>query len=304
VRGFALNVSDLPRAVATFRGLDFAYDGEQESSGAALDTLLREPGAHLRTALLHLGAERVELRQVLAPRGRSIPPDSRSNDEIFQHMAIVVSDMDAAFERVKALGLETVSPAPQTIPTSNPAAGGIRALYFRDPDRHALELIWFPKGKGKARWQTGAGTFLGIDHSAIAVARTDRSEQFYEGLGFHVAGRSLNSGVEQEALSGVPGARVRITGLSPNEGPSVEFLSYLSPGPGRPFPPDSAPSDDWHWEITVQVEDVDRALAKAELSGGHRRSPGVVDVTALRLGYSRAALVTDDDGHALRLVQQ
>ena len=65
------------------------------------------------------------------------------------------------------------------MPDWNPSAGGIRAFYFRDPDRHVLEVIWFPAGKGAPRWQRHAPTalFLGIDHTAIVVADTDEEKE-------------------------------------------------------------------------------------------------------------------------------
>lgn len=304
VLGFSLTVTDLDRSVAFFQQLDFELEGRRELSGAPLDALLGLSSATIRSAKLHLGNEHVELDE-FAQRGRPISGDARSNDGTFQHMAIVVADMDAAYGRLREHGVETISPAPQTIPLSNPAAGGIRALYFRDPDRHALELIWFPVGKGNPRWHApSTGTFLGIDHSALAIADTEKGQQFYEALDFHVAGRSLNFGPEQEALSGVPGARVRITGLSPGRGPAVEFLSYLLPGPGRIVPEHSAPNDVWHWEMTVAVPDLEGALLRIESAGGHRVSKTPVDVRSLPLGYTRAVLATDVDGHWVRLVQR
>jgi catechol 2,3-dioxygenase-like lactoylglutathione lyase family enzyme len=304
VLGLSLTVTDLDRSVAFFQGLDFMLDGRRELSGAPLAALEGLPSVMIRSARLHLGSEHVELDE-FAERGRPLPDGAKSNDETFQHMAIVVADIDAAYQRLRNHGVETISPAPQTIPLSNPSAGGIRALYFHDPDRHALELIWFPTGKGNPRWQAPrTSAFLGIDHSALAVADTESEQRFYESFNFHVGGRSLNFGPEQEALSGVPGARVRITNLSPEKGPAVEFLSYLSPGPGRTMPQHTAPNDVWHWEVTVAVPDLDAALSGVESTGGHRVSTAPVDVTSLSLGYTRAALVTDLDGHCLRLVQR
>jgi len=83
-----------------------------------------------------------------------------------------------------------VSTAPQTLPAWNPNAGGIKAFYFQDPERHVLEIIWFPAGKGDPRWQRPTnGLFLGIDHTAIVVSDTDRSLAFYhDALGLRVAG--------------------------------------------------------------------------------------------------------------------
>jgi len=128
------------------------------------------------------------------------------------------------------------------LPAWNPDAGGIRAVYFRVPDGHPLELIQFPPGKGEARWQQKDRLFLGIDHSAIAVRDTETSLGFYRGrLGLHIAGASENWGIEQERLSAAPGARVRITGLRAQAGPGIELLHYLSPTDGRLPPPDARP---------------------------------------------------------------
>jgi catechol 2,3-dioxygenase-like lactoylglutathione lyase family enzyme len=235
VRGLGLTVSDLDASVALFRALDFELVDERFRAGPALEALVGLPLAEQRVALLRLGAERIELAQFVQPTGRSIPPGARSNDATFQHMAIVVRDMDAAFERVRRQpGVRLVSPAPQTIPLSNTAAGGIRALYFEDADGHDLELIWFPEGRGRLRWHGAQrALFLGIDHSAIAVSDTALSERSYRALGFELGGRSTNSGREQAALSGVAGARVWITGMRAGAGPGVEFLRLPRAGPGR-----------------------------------------------------------------------
>lgn len=304
VRALTLTVSDVDRSVAFFRGMDFALDGERDVEGPAFDAVNGLHGARAHVARLQLGSEIVELRSFAGNPGRPVPTGARSNDSIFQHMAIVVSDIDAAFARIVGLGARTVSAAPQTIPSTNPAAGGIRAAYFLDPDGHDLEVIWFPRGKGNPRWQGSGGVFRGVDHSAIAVTDTEASQRYYEALGFTVAGRSLNFGSEQEALSGVAGARVRITGLAPKAGPAVEFLSYLVPGPGEETPLDASVTDLWHWEITVEVADVERAANDVARAGGGRLGAASVDVRALAEGYSRAALVKDRDGHWLRLVQR
>ena len=303
VRDVTLTVSNLRRSVAFFEHMDFVLDGERDLAGAPLDALLHLPNAAEHVARLHLGTEHVELRQFAVP-GRPISGDARNNDATFQHMAVVVSDIDAAFAAVLAAGAERISPEPQTIPASNPAAGGIRAAYFHDADLHDLELIWFPAGKGRPRWQERHGVFLGVDHTAIAVARTEPSRGFYESLAFSVGGKSYNFGPEQEALSGVPGARVRITSLVPEAGPSIEFLSYEAPKTGRGAPSDSAANDVWRWEVTIEVADLDAAVAHVMKSGGRPVSSGPVDVGALGLGYAKAVLVEDPDGHALRLVSR
>lgn len=83
--------------------------------------------------------------------------------------------MDKAYEHLRRAKVKHVSTAPQTLPSWNKDAGGIKAFYFRDPEDHVVEIIWFPPGKGDPKWQRlgskpGAPLFLGIDHSA-AVPR-------------------------------------------------------------------------------------------------------------------------------------
>ncbi len=52
----------------------------------------------------------------------------------------------------------------------------------------------------------------------------------------HLAGKSLNHGIEQEHLDNLPGARVLITSHQPDHGPGIEFLNYLEPNDARPRP--------------------------------------------------------------------
>ena len=151
---------------------------------------------------MKLGDEFIELTEYLAPQGRPIPIDSRSNDRWFKHVAIVVSDMNKAYQHLRAHKIRHASTGPQTIPVANRAAAGIRAFYFKDPDGHNLEIIYFPQGKGDPRWQNANGKlFVGIDHTAIVVDDTAQSLKFYRDLlGLKLAGESMNHGTEQIAI--------------------------------------------------------------------------------------------------------
>ena len=303
VLGFTLTVSDLERSERFFQALDFSLKKRDRFAGPELAQLFGVAEPVVAVAQLQLGQETVELRQFETPAGRALPTVAQSNELSFQHMAIVVSDMNAAYRRVQRLDVHEISHGPQTLPLSNPAAGGIRAFYFRDAEGHALELIQFPRGKGARRWhEVERGLFLGIDHTAIVVADTDLSAPLYEALGFGIAGRSLNFGVEQERLSGVPGARVRITGFAARSGPGVEFLSYLEPA-AQYTRTDARANDIGHWEVTVRVPDVERALAQVVANGGRRLSDSIVDVRDLDVAHAKAVVVHDRDGHGLRLVQ-
>jgi catechol 2,3-dioxygenase-like lactoylglutathione lyase family enzyme len=264
-----VTVGTLDRSVAFFRDvLDFTDPREEVLSGAPFGALDDVPGERARRVRLELGHECVELSEPLGGIRRPVPADSRSDDRWFQHVAIVVRDMDTAFARLEAHGVVHASVAPQTLPAWNAGAAGIRAYYFKDPDGHTLEAIWFPPGKGAARWHEPPGDhlFLGIDHTAIAAGDTQASLAFYVGrLGLHVAGGSENYGPEQERLNAVPGAHLRITTLRADEGPGIELLEYLAPRSGRPMPADERADDAVHWRTTL--------FAPAPLSPRSLRDP-------------------------------
>ena len=137
--------------------------------------------------------------------GAPYPPDTASNDLWFQHIAVVVSDMDAAYAHLQRNSWWTPisQGGPQTLPPEN---GNVRAYKFRDPDGHPVELIWFPPGQGRKVWQGAKALFAGIDHSAISVSDTARSVGFYRSLGFEVSYTSLNQGAPQSRLDGLAGA--------------------------------------------------------------------------------------------------
>ena len=232
VDAVGMTVSDMDRSVEFFsKVLSFEKVSDIEVAGSEYERLQGVFGARMKIVRMKLGDEIIELTEYLAPKGRPIPVDSRSNDQWFQHIAIVVSDMDKAYQQLRANKVQHTSTGPQRIPDWNKAAAGIKAFYFKDPDGHNLELIYFPSGKGNPKWQqTNGRLFLGIDHTAIAVSDTDRSLEFYRDiLGMKLAGESENYGTEQEHLNNVFGSRVRISGLRAQSGPGVEFLDYLTP---------------------------------------------------------------------------
>lgn len=273
VEAIGLTVSDLDRGVAFFRDvLTFEVTDLWEQSGRSTELLTGVFGARTRTARLRLGAQFVELTEFLAPRERPFPADTRANDQWFQHIAIVVSDTDAAYRRLRDHRVAHASTGPQRLPDWNPDAGGIQAFYFRDPDGHPLELIHFPGGKGDPRWhRPTTRLFLGIDHTAIAVDDTGQSLRFYrDRLGLRVAGASLNHGPEQERLSGVQGARVRITTLRAPRGMGIELLEYLAP-PGGRRRPELRAHDLLAWQTTLlrPADGLDAASVLASDPDGH-----------------------------------
>ena len=300
-------VSDMGRSLEFYtRVLKFEPVSDIEVAGDGYEKAEGVFGLRMRVVRLKLGSEFIELTEYLAPKGRPMPVDSRGNDRWFQHIAIVVSDMEKAYSWLRENKVVHASTGPQTLPDWNKNAGGIKAFYFKDPDGHFLEVIWFPQGKGDPRWQKPAkDLFLGIDHTAIVVLDTETSLRFYrDALGLEVAGNSENFGTEQEHLNNVFGARLRITGLRAKQGgPGIEFLEYLAPSDGRPYPPDARANDIFHWQTKLISSNIDETAQKVATSGGSWVSPGVVSSDDNKLGFGKSILVRDPDGHAMEVVQ-
>jgi catechol 2,3-dioxygenase-like lactoylglutathione lyase family enzyme len=307
VESVGMTVSDLDRSVEFFtRVLTFEKVSETEAWGCDLERLQGVFGARVRVARLKLGEEFLDLTEYLAPRGRPIPADARSNDRWFQHVAIIVSDMDRAYRRLRENRVEHASSGPQRLPDWNPAAGGIEAFYFKDPDGHALEVLRFPPGKGDPRWQDSRGKlFLGIDHTAIVVADTVASLRFYRDLlGMKVAGESENHGTEQEHLNNVFGARLRITALRSASGPGIELLEYLAPRDGRAAPADLRANDLVSWRTRLRLADARAAYPDLRAGRAQLISPGPVALADRKLGFGEGIALRDPDGHGLELVSQ
>lgn len=306
VQSVGMTVSDMDRAVEFYYALAFQKVSDVEVLGDEFEHLEGVFGARMRIVRMQLGNEYLDLTQYLAPPGRPIPVDSRSNDLWFQHIAIVVRDMDEAFQRLRALKVQFVSTGPQTLPPLIEAAAGIKAFYFRDPDGHNLEIIYFPPGKGDPRWQEKTDKlFLGIDHTAIAISNTDASLKFYRDLlGLHKAGESQNFGTEQEHLNQVFGAHLRITGMRASSGPGIEFLEYLTPRDGRPRPADAHANDIVHWQTIIATDALDLLAKKLQDAHVPFVSPGVIATPEDKAGFSKGALASDPDGHSVLLIQK
>lgn len=307
VDAVGFTVSDMDRSVRFYTEvLHFRKISDVERVGEHWEKLFDVFGLRIRVVRMQLGAEIIELVDYLTTGGRSIPEDARSNDLIFQHLAIVVSDIDSAYQLLRKYKVTHVSTGPQTLPGTIAGAEGIKAFYFQDPDKHNLELIYYPKGKGQEKWQNSGGKiFLGIDHTAIAVSSTESSHLFYEGiLGIQRKGESWNKGTEQEHLNNVKGASLHITGYRAGNGVGIEFLEYLYPGPGKKYPQDTRSDDYWNWHTILRVDDAAMLfnrlkdcktcrLVSKELMV-RRNNEKIIE---------RSFLVRDPDGHALLILE-
>ena len=204
----------------------FARTAPSAIDAPSLAKLLEKPGAAARALTLRLGEQEIELVG-FHPIGRDVPfVDGWS--PLFQHFAIVVADMAAAYTRLSSQtswSAITID-GPQMLP---PASGGVNAFKFRDPEGHPLELLAFKPLSTPTQWKHCSGTTaLGIDHSAISVADTARSVAFYTRFGLNRSGGSFNVGPAQEKLDRISNAQVEVTALEPRQHPTphLELLCY------------------------------------------------------------------------------
>src|SRR5215469_14185510 len=113
----SLVVSDMDRAVAFYsQVLSFEKVSDVEVFGDDYEHLEGLFGIRMRVVRLRLGDESIELKEFLVPQGRPMPVGSRSNDRWFQHIAIIVSDMDRAYDILREHHVEYASTGPQTLP--------------------------------------------------------------------------------------------------------------------------------------------------------------------------------------------
>lgn len=134
----SFTVSDLDRSVAFYRdALGFAVERTFEAEGDRISRITGMPGAHLKIALLVLGSFRLELIQYLSPPGKKL--DLSTNNTGASHIGFYVEDIQAAYNKLKAQGIQF-----RSLPTS---ADDTRPLvaYFSDPDGITLELQQRPK---------------------------------------------------------------------------------------------------------------------------------------------------------------
>jgi catechol 2,3-dioxygenase-like lactoylglutathione lyase family enzyme len=205
-----------------------------------------------------------------------------------------VADMDAAHARVCEAGC--VMPITEGGPIRLPcASGGVRAFKFRDGDGHPLELLEFHPESTPAAWrrQGPSGVFLGIDHTALAVADTRRSIGFLRSsFGLMPAMQTENIGAEQSRLDAIADARVIVSNLNPAEEiPHVELLGYET---GRRRRIRMAASNDIAATYVV-LQTPDLAQTVRALAAGSARfiSPRIC---AMGDGTG-AVMILDPDGH-------
>ncbi len=144
----SFTVSNLDRSVAWYtKVLGLEYVRGQVQDNEYTRQLVGFPDARLKVAQLRIpnqtipvSRHHIELVEYEQPQGSAIP--LATNTPGVGHWAFVVDDIQAEVDRLKALGVQFKSAAPNLI-TGGVNRGGY-TIYFLDPDGITLELIQPP----------------------------------------------------------------------------------------------------------------------------------------------------------------
>jgi catechol 2,3-dioxygenase-like lactoylglutathione lyase family enzyme len=304
--GLVVMTADIDRSVKFYTNvLTFEKQIEVERSGPEIDELYGVPNARIRAVELKLGNECIEPLQFIGTAGAPVRPDSASIDLSFQHVAIIVSDMERAYAVPRQNNVAHISPYPQRLPDwirmPLVSRSSISAISMGTPWRFCN----FLRARALQKWQISNGKlFLGIDHTAIAVSNTNALEFYRNLLGLQVAGESENYGFEQEHLNNVFSAHLRITSLRGPSGMGVEFLEYITPSDGQPAPANGCATDISHYETVLLVDSI--AEVNASSAGAKNPPLSVKQIAGSEVLFhaSQAELIRDPDGHPLLLLQR
>lgn len=131
-----LVVADLERALQIYRDvLGFEVDGTMESSAESYSypVFKIDPAAKIRFATLSAGSEQVRTMALTEVTGIELP---KPGTPLMTATVIRVKDLDATFERLEALGVETV---PGTM-AERPGEFRFKERAFVDFDGHLIVL--------------------------------------------------------------------------------------------------------------------------------------------------------------------
>ena len=135
-----ISVSNIETTIAFYRdmfGMEemvpvFPFEGPDFSA------IMGVENAQGRMTMMSKGDVRLELFEFANPAPTPRDPRYPVSDHGYSHFGFDVEDIDAVYERLMAAGVPVHCPVVQF-------AGGIRAIYARDPDGYVFEVLEMPK---------------------------------------------------------------------------------------------------------------------------------------------------------------
>jgi extradiol dioxygenase family protein len=97
---------------------------------------------------------------------------------------------------------------------------------------------------------------------------------------------------------------LRITALRGTSGPGIELLEYLAPRDGRPYPSDEHANDVVHRQTVLLTRGAESEAQQLRANNVTFVSSDVVTNQTGQLGFNKALLVRDPDGHAVEIEEK
>lgn len=141
---------------------------------------------------------------------------------------------------------------------------------------------------------------ISINHTGLTVSDLDRALSFYrDALGLEVVMQQEKQGGYLAAITGYPGAHVRMAHLATPDGGRLELFEYLQPeGSGRPLEPSTIGIT----HICLVVADIHEAHQRLLEAGAEPFSEPIEIDTGANTG-AYGLYVRDPDGIVLELFQ-
>jgi len=131
----AISVTDIERSIAFYRDvLDMAQLSELSPfGGEQFDAIMGIRGVQGRMCIV--GRETLNLELFEFADSKPKDPDALVSDRGYSHFGVIVDDVDATYERLRAANVRTHCPVISFM------GGAVKATYCRDPDGNVFEII-------------------------------------------------------------------------------------------------------------------------------------------------------------------
>lgn len=255
------------------------------------------PGARLRFIGARMPGVFCGIELVEFDRIDRRPLQRRLQDPGAVMLIVLVRDLDAAFAKLKADGVQVVTTGGRPMAVGDAKT---RAVVVKDPDGHFVELAQLnplPETTAPA-----GSNVIGL-RLRVTVADTDRSVQFYRTvLGLEPSARAFAKNPEVMAMMGLPPtAEYRLSTTTMGTSPLLlEFIQFKGVEGKRIA---SRVQDPGSYRLQLNVREIDRTVAALK-SAGSKVVTSQAEPVAMTFGTSQWRLAVAPDLNNLFLIVQ
>ncbi|MFV2089994.1 MAG: VOC family protein [Pseudomonadales bacterium] len=130
----AISTGDIERSIDFYTsqlGFELITRFEWDTSSEWADAITGLQGSAARAAMLKLSNAFIEIFEYASPEPRTADPERPVCDHGITHIALLVTDIDAEYQRLTAASMHF----------NCPPGTQMRAIYGRDPDGNVVELM-------------------------------------------------------------------------------------------------------------------------------------------------------------------